>query len=59
LGAGNVPLQSMIAAFSEHGYDATYDIRLMGEDIEVADDEQVLRDSYQFIEQILRSCYSV
>ena len=59
LGAGNVPLQSMIAALSEHGYDATYDIRLMGEDIEVADEERVLRDSYQFVEQILRSCYSV
>jgi sugar phosphate isomerase/epimerase len=59
LGAGNVPLQSMITALSEHGYDATYDIRLMGEDIEVADDERVLRDSYQFVEQMLRSCYSV
>jgi len=59
LGAGNVPLQSMIAALSEHGYDATYDIRLMGEDIEIADDERVLRDSCQFVEQMLRSCYSV
>lgn len=59
LGAGNVPLQSMITALSEHGYDAIYDIRLMGEDIEVADDERVLRDSYQFVEQMLRSCYSV
>lgn len=59
LGAGNVPLQSMIAALSEHGYDATYDIRLMGEDIEVADAELVLRDSCQYVEQLLRSCYSV
>jgi len=59
LGAGNVPLQSMIAALSKHGYDATYDIRLMGEDIEVADDELVLRDSCQYVEQLLRSCYSV
>jgi sugar phosphate isomerase/epimerase len=59
LGAGNVPLQSMITALSENGYDATYDIRLMGEDIEVADDKRVLCDSYQFVEQMLRSCYSV
>lgn len=59
LGAGNVPLQSMVAALSEHGYNATYDIRLMGEDIEVADDERVLRDSCEFVDQILRSCYAV
>ena len=59
LGAGNVPLQSMIAALSEHGYDATYDIRLMGEDIEVADDELMLRDSCQYAERLLRTCDSV
>ena len=54
-----MPLQSMIAALSEHGYDATYDIRLMGEDIEVADNELVLRDSCQHVEQLLRTCYSI
>ena len=59
LGAGNVPLRSMVAALSEHGYNATYDIRLMGEDIEVADDERVLRDSCEFVDQMLRSCYAV
>jgi sugar phosphate isomerase/epimerase len=59
LGAGTVPLQAMITALSEHGYDANYDIRLMGEDIEVADDERVLVDSCQYVEQLLRSCYSV
>ncbi len=45
LGSGEVPLRELVAALSAAGYDGDYDVELLGEEIEAADYEQLLRQS--------------
>jgi len=55
LGDGNVPLLRIIQHLAEHGYDGNYDVRLMGEDIELADYEEVIRHSCSTFKQAMQS----
>ena len=47
LGHGIVPLTRIVAQLAEAGYQGYFDIKLMGQEIESADYQQLLRHSWQ------------
>ena len=54
LGQGNLPLAEIIARLTNSGYDGYFDVELVGEEIEAADYEQLLRDSRATCEQLIQ-----
>lgn len=54
LGDGLIPLQQIVAAFREAGYDGDYDVELLGEDIEASDYVELLRASRAAVESLIR-----
>lgn len=53
LGRGQVPLDRIVDALLRAGYAGYFDIKLMGEEIEIADYEQLLKQSKQRVEEYL------
>ncbi len=53
LGEGVLPLREIISALNSAGYRGYYDVELMGEEIEVADYRQLLRQSREAFDAIL------
>jgi sugar phosphate isomerase/epimerase len=47
IGEGAIPLREIIAAFEQAGYDGSYEIELLGEEIETADYDELLKQSLQ------------
>lgn len=52
LGEGLVPLESLIAAFREAGYDGFFEVELIGEEIETEDYARLLDHSRQAFQQL-------
>lgn len=52
LGSGIVPLPEISAALAAAGYEGFLDIKLMGQEIEAVDYHQLLRQSYDMVQQL-------
>jgi sugar phosphate isomerase/epimerase len=52
LGSGIVPLSPIVEALAEAGYNGFFDIKLMGQEIEAADYQELLRQSLQTVTQL-------
>jgi sugar phosphate isomerase/epimerase len=55
LGHGIVPLPRIVAQLAEAGYQGYFDIKLMGQEIESADYQQLLRESWQTAAQLVNA----
>lgn len=55
LGRGVLPLEEMVAALGEHGYDGFFDIELFGEDVELFDYQELLDHGRQMVERLVGS----
>ncbi len=52
IGMGNLPLETVLHAFQEAGYEGFYEIELMGEDVELIDYARLIDESVQFLDRI-------
>lgn len=53
IGEGEIPVREIVAAFEKAGYEGSYEIELMGEEIEVADYSELVRQSVQTFDDML------
>ncbi len=53
LGSGIIPLPQIVSSLLDAGYDGYFDIKLMGEEIEAVDYDQLLTQSKQTLETML------
>ena len=55
LGRGIVPLEAIVHCLTENGYNGNYDVRLMGEEIELSNYEDVIHHSCQTFRQVMQT----
>ena len=53
LGSGVIPLDSIVKALLDAGYDGCFEIKLMGEEIETMEYERLLSESKQKVDSML------
>ncbi len=55
LGEGSLPLADVLARFTAAGYEGYFDVELMGEEIELADYDQLVRQSKAACDELLQA----
>ena len=56
LGEGTIPLKQIVAALKAAGYDGYYDVELLGEEIEAADNHDLLEHAKQAFDDLVIRC---